>query len=171
MAKSSEHSNEVSCSGTKAMGADAILDDNLQTCLSDNCTLLVQAALIIIYQWCVVHFNNAGSGYDPRRPRDIGDVVPHADPSSVSTAPERANTFNKLAYRYAAILAGSSPLHWHSMSSLSQSDIETLQSIGNDTIQSIVALFVEAVLWSKFKHYAILLPALTDVYKPYIWSL
>ena len=35
------------------------------------------------------------------------------------------------------------------MSSLSDADIETLQSIGHDTIQSIVALCVESVLWSE----------------------
>lgn len=35
------------------------------------------------------------------------------------------------------------------MSSLSDSDVETLQSIGHDTITAIVALCVEAVMWSE----------------------
>ena len=38
-------------------------------------------------------------------------------------------------------------------SSLSPSDIETLQAIGQDTIQSIVALCVETFLWSEFDYY------------------
>ena len=40
--------------------------------------------------------------------------------------------------------------HLHSMaqSSLSISDNETLKIIGRELIQNIVALFVEAVLWS-----------------------
>ena len=35
------------------------------------------------------------------------------------------------------------------MSSLSESDIQTLQQIGHDTVQSIVALVVESILISK----------------------
>ena len=38
------------------------------------------------------------------------------------------------------------------MSSLSDSDVETLQSIGHDTIQAIVALCVEAIMWSKSQY-------------------
>lgn len=37
------------------------------------------------------------------------------------------------------------------MSSLSDSDVETLQSIGHDTITAIVALCVEAVMWSELQ--------------------
>lgn len=35
------------------------------------------------------------------------------------------------------------------MSSLSQDDIDTLASIGHDTVQTIVALVVEAIMYSE----------------------
>ena len=36
------------------------------------------------------------------------------------------------------------------MSNLTSADIETLSSIGQDTIQTTVALVVESVLWSEY---------------------
>ena len=57
------------------------------------------------------------------------------------------------------------------MSSLSDSDIETLQSIGDDTIHSIVSLCVESIMWSELHRRFRLLIVLTFVTQRCILSL